>query len=212
MIVNLILSFILIVLVFIMLAYLARHLLFTLTALYYRRGQPHYTPHGLVYRPTLSVLIPAHNEEKVIGRILQRTTELTYPKDKLEIIVINDGSTDRTKEIIDEIAREHENIKAVHRNMNTGGNGKPAALNEGLKHATGEIVFCFDADYYPQRDIFEKMAAFFIDPEVGGVQGRISVLNEPESLVTRLVALERIGGYRVDQLARDDLQLVPQLG
>jgi len=56
------------------------------------------------------------------------------------------------------------------------------------------------------------MAAFFIDPEVGGVQGRISVLNEPETLVTRLVALERIGGYRVDQLARDDLQLVPQLG
>jgi len=212
MIVNLILSFILIVLVFIMLAYLARHLLFTLTALYYRRGQPHYTPHGLVYRPTLSVLIPAHNEEKVIGRILQRTTELTYPKDKLEIIVINDGSTDRTGEIIDEIARENENIKVVHRNMNTGGKGKPAALNEGLKHATGEIVFCFDADYYPQRDIFEKMAAFFIDPEVGGVQGRISVLNEPESLVTRLVALERIGGYRVDQLARDDLQLVPQLG
>jgi len=195
-----------------MLAYLARHLLFTFTALYYRRGQPHYTPHGLVYRPTLSVLIPAHDEEKVIGRILQRTTELTYPKEKLEIIVINDGSTDRTGEIIEEIAREHENIRAVHRNMDTGGKGKPAALNEGLKHATGEIIFCFDADYYPQRDIFEKMAAFFIDPEVGGVQGRISVLNEPETLVTRLVALERIGGYRVDQLARDDLQLVPQLG
>jgi len=100
----------------------------------------------------------------------------------------------------------------VHRGVETGGKGKPAALNEGLKHATGEIVFCFDADYYPQRDILEKMVAFFIDPEVGGVQGRITVLNEPETLVTRLVALERIGGYRVDQLARDDLQLVPQLG
>ena len=205
-------SFIFVLLVLIMLAYLARHLLFTLTALYYRRGQPHYTPHGLVYRPTLSVLIPAHNEEKVIRRILQRTTELTYPKDKLEIIVIDDGSTDGTGEIIEEIASEDEHIKVVHRDVDTGGKGKPSALNEGLKQATGEIVFCFDADYYPQRDIFEKMVAFFIDPEVGGVQGRITVLNEPETFVTRLVALERIGGYRVDQLARDDLQLVPQLG
>ena len=212
MILTLILSFIFILLVLIILAYLARHYIFTLAALYYRRGQPHYTPHGLVYRPTVSVLIPAHNEEKVIGRILQRTTELTYPKDKLEIIVIDDGSTDRTGEIIEEIAREHEHIKVVHRDVDTGGKGKSAALNEGLKHATGETVFCFDADYYPQRDILEKMVAFFIDPEVGGVQGRITVLNEPETLVTRLVALERIGGYRVDQLARDDLQLVPQLG
>ncbi|NIR88001.1 glycosyltransferase family 2 protein, partial [Candidatus Bathyarchaeota archaeon] len=186
--------------------------MFTLTALYYRCGQPHYTPHGLVYRPTLSLLIPAHNEEKVIRRILQRTAELTYPKDKLEVIVINDGSTDRTGEITEEIAREHQHIKVIHRDVDTGGKGKPAALNEGLKHATGEIIFCFDADYYPQRDILEKMVAFFIDPEVGGVQGRITVLNEPETLVTRLVALERIGGYRVDQLARDDLQLVPQLG
>jgi len=212
MILNSLLTFIFILLVLIMLAYLARHYIFTLTALYYRHGQPHYTPHGLVYRPTVSVLIPAHNEEKVIGRILQRTTELTYPKDKLEIIAIDDGSTDRTGEIMEEIAREHKHIKVFHRNVEAGGKGKPEALNEGLRHAKGEIVFCFDADYYPQRDILEKMVAFFIDPEVGGVQGRVTVLNEPETLTTRLVALERIGGYRVDQLARDDLQLVPQLG
>ncbi len=148
----------------------------------------------------------------MIREILQRTTELTYPEDKLEIIVIDDGSTDRTGEIAEEFAGKYEYIKVCHRDVKTGGDGKPAALNEGLKHATGEIVFCFDADYYPQRDILEKMAAFFIDPEIGGVQGRVTVSNEPETLVTRLVALERIGGYRVDQLARDDLRLVPQLG
>ncbi len=212
MILSFVLTFIFTLLVLVILAYLVRHYIFTLIALYYRRGQPYYTPHGLVYRPTVSVLIPAHNEEKVIGRILQRTTELTYPKDKLEIIVIDDGSTDRTSEIAEEIARQHAQIKVFHRDVETGGKGKPAALNYGLKHATGEIIFLFDADYYPQRDILEKMVAFFIDPEVGGVQGRVTVLNEPETLMTRLVALERIGGYRVDQLARDDLQLVPQLG
>jgi len=206
------LSFIFVILASVMLIYLARHYIFTLTALYYRPGQPCYTAHGLVYHPTISVLIPAHNEERVIQRILQRTTELTYPKDKLEVIVIDDGSTDRTGEIAEQIAKEHKYITVIHRSVETGGKGKPTALNEGLKHAKGELLFCFDADYYPQRDILEKLAAFFIDPEVGAVQGRITVLNEPNTLMTRLVALERIGGYRVDQLARDKLKLIPQFG
>ena len=207
-----ILSLIFILLASVILIYLARHYLFTLTALYHQHRQPCYTPHSLVYHPTISVLIPAHNEERVIQRILQRTTELTYPKDKLEIIIIDDGSTDRTGEIAEQIAKNHKHITVIHRSVEAGGKGKPAALNEGLKHANGELIFCFDADYYPQQDILEKLAASFIDPEVGAVQGRITVLNEPNTLMTRLVTLERIGGYRVDQLARDKLKLIPQFG
>jgi len=193
-------------------AYLARHYIFTLTALYHEGAQTHHTAQDTVYQPNVSVLIPARNEEKVIGRILQRMTELTYSKEKLEVIVIDDASTDRTGEIAEEIAKKHEYIKVVHRGIEDGGKGKPAALNYGLKHATGEIVYCFDADYYPQSDILEKLTAYFTDREVGAVQGRIVVLNEPHTLVTRLVALERTGGYRVDQLARDGLGLIPQFG
>ncbi|KPV64513.1 MAG: Glycosyltransferase AglI [Candidatus Bathyarchaeota archaeon BA2] len=193
-------------------AYLVRHYIFTLTVLYHEGKQTHRTPHGIVYQPNVSVLIPARNEENVIGRILQRMTELTYSKEKLEVIVIDDASTDQTGEIAEKFAKKHEYIRVVHRGVEEGGKGKPAALNEGLKHTKGEIVFCFDADYYPQRGILEKLMAFFIDPGVGGVQGRVIVLNEPDTLVTRLVALERISGYRVDQLARDYLRLVPQLG
>jgi cellulose synthase/poly-beta-1,6-N-acetylglucosamine synthase-like glycosyltransferase len=206
-----ILNLFLIPLTAVMTAYLIRHFLFTLTALYYRRGQPHYIPNRS-YEPTVSILIPANNEEKVIGRILQRMTELTYPKEKLEAIVIDDASTDGTSEIVEKFAREHEQIKVIHRKKGEGGKGKSVVLNEGLKHSNGEIIFCFDADYYPQRDIVEKLAAYFVDPKVGAVQGRVTVLNEPNTLVTRLVALERIGGYRVDQLARDDLRLIPQFG
>jgi cellulose synthase/poly-beta-1,6-N-acetylglucosamine synthase-like glycosyltransferase len=195
-----------------MLAYLARHYIFTLTALYHQGRQPHHASKNAVYQPNVSVLIPARNEERVIGRILQRMTELTYPKEKLDVIVIDDASTDRTSEIAEEFAKEHEYIKVVHRGVEDGGKGKPAALNHGLEHTTGEIVYCFDADYYPQRDILEKLTAYFTDDEVGAVQGRVTVLNEPDTLVTRLVALERIGGYRVDQLARDNLKLIPQFG
>jgi cellulose synthase/poly-beta-1,6-N-acetylglucosamine synthase-like glycosyltransferase len=191
--------------------YLVRHYIFTLTALYYRSGQPRFIPNRN-YQPTVSILIPANNEESVIGRILQRSIELTYPKEKLEIIVIDDASTDQTSEITERFATKHEQIKAIHRKKGEGGKGKSAVLNEGLKHANGEIICCFDADYYPQRDIIEKLTAYFIDPKVGAVQGRVTVLNEPNTIVTRLVTLERIGGYRIDQLARDDLRLIPQFG
>jgi len=199
-------------LVGVMLVYLVRHYAFSLSALYYSRGQPHYTSHSLSHRPKVTILIPARNEERVLGRLLHRISELTYPKDKLEVVVIDDASSDRTGKIAEEFSESHAYVSMIHRSPENGGNGKSEALNEGLKNSKGEIVFCFDSDYYPQRDIIEKLSAYFIDPEVGAVQGRVTVLNEPSSLVTRLVALERIGGYRVDQLARDDLSLIPQYG
>jgi len=129
-------------------AYLARHYVFTLTALYHEGEQTHHKPHDTVYQPNVSVLIPARNEENVIGRILQRMTELTYSKEKLEVIVIDDASTDRTGQIAEEFAKKHEYIKVIHRGIEDGGKGKPAALNHGLKYVKGEIVYCFDADYY----------------------------------------------------------------
>ncbi len=195
-----------------MVAYLTRHYLFTLAALYHKKEPHPFAPQKTEYQPTVSVLIPARNEERVIGRILQRMTELTYPKEKIEVIVIDDASTDRTGEIAEEFAKEHKFIEVVHRNPEDGGKGKPAALNCGLKHVSGEIIYCFDADYYPQRDVLEKLTACFRDPKVGAVQGRVTVLNEPNTLVTRLVALERTGGYRVDQFARDELELISQFG
>jgi len=192
--------------------YLARHYIFSLTALSSKSGQPHYTLHGLSYRPVVSILIPAHNEEAVVGRLLHRITRFAYPRDKLEVVLIDDASTDGTGKIADEFARTHSFIRAVHRSPDVGGKGKSSALNEGVRHANGEIVLLFDADYYPQVDIIEKLVGYFVDPEVGVVQGRITVLNEPTTLVSRLVALERIGGYAVDQLARDRLGLITQCG
>ena len=73
-------------------------------------------------------------------------------------------------------------------------------------------MLCFDADYLPHPDIVKRLVKKFIDPTVGAVQGRSVVLNEPQNILTRLIALERIGGYRVDQEARDALGLVPQFG
>jgi cellulose synthase/poly-beta-1,6-N-acetylglucosamine synthase-like glycosyltransferase len=193
-------------------AYLIRHYVFTLAALYHQNGPPLSLSNETVYEPRVSVMIPARNEENVIERILQRMTELTYPKEKFEVIVIDDASIDRTGEKAKMFAKNHSFMHVVQRNPTEGGKGKPEALNCGLKHVSGEIIYCFDADYYPQRNIIEKLTACFRNPKVGAVQGRVTVLNEPHSLVTRLVALERTGGYRVDQFARNELGLISQFG
>ena len=200
----------------VMLVYLVRHYIFTLTVL--RIAQ---APSGNVnsavsspsqYEPVVSVLIPARDEEPVIGRLLQRMVELTYPREKLEVIVINDGSSDGTGRIAQSYGDKYSYITVLHRDGKTGGKGKSAAMNCGFRHSKGEIILCFDADYYPQANIVEKLTQEFIDQKVGAVQGRVVVLNEPQNIITRLVALERIGGYRVDQEARDTLGLIPQFG
>ncbi|MDI6846566.1 MAG: glycosyltransferase family 2 protein [Candidatus Bathyarchaeia archaeon] len=196
-----------------MTTYLIRHFIFTLTVLKNaQKRKKAVTVENTTYQPTVSTLIPARNEEQVIGRILQRMTELTYPKDKMQIIVIDDASTDDTGKIVEEYAKNYSYIKVIHRTSKEWGKVKASALNAGLKYAKNEIVLCFDADYYSQADIIEKLVAEFVDSKVGAVQGRVTVLNEPQNIVTRLVALERVGGYRIDQQARDSLGLIPQLG
>jgi cellulose synthase/poly-beta-1,6-N-acetylglucosamine synthase-like glycosyltransferase len=193
--------------------YLVRHYLFTLVVLRNSKKQHKINRSAKSeFEPTVSILIPAHNEETVIGRLLQRMTELTYPQHKIQVIVIDDASSDRTGQIVQEFAKHYSFIQVLSRDKATGGKGKAAALNAGLKLATGEILVFFDADYFPQIDILEKLVIGFHDPKVGAVQGRPVVLNESKNIVTRLVTLERIGGFRVDQEARDNLGLIPQFG
>ena len=194
-----------------MIAYLLRHYIFTISVLRDSKKIRLIEPPS-TYQPTVSILIPAFNEERVIGRLLQRIANFTYPKDKLQVIVIDDASSDQTGIIADNYKNKYHFIEVIHRNDRIGRKGKASAMNNGFKLAKGEIVLCFDADYYPQKNIVEKLTRVFLDPVVGAVQGRVVVLNEPQNLVTRLVALERTGGYRVDQEARDKLNLITQFG
>ena len=195
-----------------MIAYLIRHYIFTLTVLKRNKKDSSPVAPNLKYEPTVSILLPARDEAQVIERLLQRVTKLTYPHHKLQVIAIDDASSDATGHIAEEFSKCHSFIEVLHRDEKTGGIGKAAAMNAGLRRATGEIVLCFDADYYPQRDIVQKLVREFVDPSVGAVQGRPVVWNEAQNAVTRLVTLERIGGYRVDQEARDNLGLLPQFG
>jgi len=160
--------------------------------------------------PFISVLIPMHNEQEVASNVLDALIKADYPTDKLEIIPINDHSTDRTKEILDEYAEKCSYLKPLHRF--SGKRGKSVALNDALKVAKGEIVLVFDADYVPPRGILNDLATSFKNPEVGSVMGRVIPENTKTNLLTRLLDLERTGGYQVDQQARYNLGLTPQYG
>lgn len=193
----------------VMVVYSIRHYIFTLNRLF---GEQRMYYQDIIDSDlkTVSVLIPMHNEEKVVSNILDLLAHADYPTDKLEIIAINDFSSDGTGAIIEDYAERYHFIKLLHRSQ--GERGKPAALNEAIERANGEIVIVFDADYLPPKGILKSISVCFNDPEVGAVMGRVIPQNTRRNLLTRLLDLERTGGYQVDQQARYNLRLMPQFG
>ena len=135
-----------------------------------------------------------------------------YPHDPsiFEIIPIDDHSNDRTFEIVDAYARQYPCIKPYHRQG--GARGKAEALKAATAMAKGEILILFDADYRPGKSLLKFLLAPFADPEVGAVMGRVVPQNVGASLLTRLLDLERAGGYQIDQQARYNLGLIAQYG
>lgn len=228
--VILILKLYLVFTVFVLLVYSLRHFLFTMNRLFSEQRVYYQDIIDSDLR-NITVLIPMHNEEKVAGQILdllvssaydyvnveeppQKILDLLvnadYPHEKMEIIPINDFSSDETRRILDDYARRYPIIKPIHRYE--GEPGKPAALNEGIKWASNEIIIVFDADYLPPKGILKDIAVFFNDPEIGAVMGRVVPVNTRTNLLTRLLDLERTGGYQVDQQARYNMKLIPQYG
>lgn len=190
--------------------YTVRHYLFTLNRLFGFQRHP-YIDIDTADWPPVTVLIAAHNEEKVVSNILSALMQVNYPQDKLRIVPVNDRSTDRTREIIDQFCDAYPGrIHPFHRQHGKG--GKAAALKDAMDMVDTEIILIFDADYIPGSGLIRQLTAPFFDPEVGGVMGRVVPLNVGSNLLTRLLDLERAGGYQVDQQARMNLRLVPQHG
>jgi cellulose synthase/poly-beta-1,6-N-acetylglucosamine synthase-like glycosyltransferase len=190
--------------------YTVRHYCFTLNRVFGRGRHPYIDIDSAVW-PSVTVLIAAHNEEAVIADILNALLVVDYPQDKLTIVPVNDRSTDGTRQIIDSfVARYPGRITPFHRVA--GKPGKSAALKDAMAYVRDEIFLVFDADYVPGKALLRQLVAPFFDPEVGSVMGRVVPLNVGKKLLTRLLDLERSGGYQVDQQARMNLRAVPQYG
>ncbi len=133
------------------------------------------------YFPLISIIVPAHNEEKTIKETLESIRKLNWPKDKLEVIVVDDGSTDRTAEIVSQFHW----IKLIKKENG----GKASALNVGIKNSKGSFVACVDADSYPDPNALINMFPYFQEDGVAAVTSNI-IVRSPKRLIEKLQAVE----------------------
>ena len=133
------------------------------------------------FLPKFSIIVPTKNEEVVIGRCLNGLLNLDYPKEKMEIIIVDGDSVDSTRKICSEFVREYPKVFSLI-NENKGAKGKPAALNLAIRNVTGEIVGVFDADSLPEKNTLKKVATYFDDQNIKAVQGRTISLNEKKNI------------------------------
>ena len=151
--------------------------------------------------PPVSVLIPAHNEEEVIVETVEAALDSDYRN--LEVIVVNDGSTDRTGELLDQHFGANPRVHIIHQENR----GKPGALARALAEARGEVVVTIDADTAVESDAVSKLLRHFDDPKLGGVAGNVKVGNRSNWL-TRWQALEYITSQNLEKRAFDLLNCI----
>ena len=137
------------------------------------------------YEPSLSIVIPCKNEEKAIYHTMQSCLETNYPEDKVEIIAINDGSTDNTLAEMLRLKRDYpdRNVKVINFKKNKG---KRWGMYVGFKKATGEIILQIDSDSFPAKEALRKIVMPFLDPRVGATVGHTDPSNPDVNLMTRV--------------------------
>jgi cellulose synthase/poly-beta-1,6-N-acetylglucosamine synthase-like glycosyltransferase len=173
---------------------------------YYHKTRAYATPDLEIpaVLPMVTVQLPVFNEVYVIERLVNAICEMEYPKDKLEIQLLDD-STDETVEVsrrlVAEWASRGFDIKHIHRIDRTG--YKAGALKSGLEKAKGEFVAIFDADFVPKKDFLMKTIPHFRNDGVGMVQTRWEHLNEDYSYLTRAQALALDGHFVIEQQVRN---------
>lgn len=155
--------------------------------------------------PFVSVLIPAHNEGKVIYRTVQSILALNYPHDKLEVIIINDNSSDDTGKVLEGIKNEHmeRNITIITTDKETGGKGKSNALNIGFRQCRGEYIAVYDADNTPDRNALIYLVKELNENEVlGAVIGKFRTRNKDRNLLTKFINIETLSFQWMAQAGR----------
>ena len=153
--------------------------------------------------PSCTVLIPAHNEEKVIAATLESMLKLNYPKNKIRIMVINDGSTDSTKRIVARYVRKDRRVALFNVPKGEGGKGKSRALNLGIKKVKSEVFAVYDADNTPDENALRYLVAqLLLDKQLGGVIGKFRTVNKNVNLLTRFINVETLSFQSMLQAGR----------
>ncbi len=154
--------------------------------------------------PEVTIQLPLYNEYYVVERLLKNIAKIDYPKQKLEIQVLDDStdhSLEKTSKLISEIQQKGINIKHIKRENRSG--FKAGALKEGLKIAKGEFIAVFDSDFMPGENWLMETLPYFKNPEIGVVQTRWGHLNRDYSLLTRIQAFALDFHFILEQTGRN---------
>ncbi|MCA9750948.1 MAG: glycosyltransferase family 2 protein [Gemmatimonadetes bacterium] len=165
-----------------------------------RREFAHREPAEL---PHVTIQLPVYNERYVVERLIRAAADIDYPREKLEIQVLDDSNDATVGVAAAEVARLAAtglDIRHVRRGDRTG--YKAGALAHGLRDAKGELVLIFDADFVPRRDLLRRMVPYFSDPGVGMVQVRWDHLNADFSMLARIQAISLDGHFVLEHEAR----------
>ncbi len=158
------------------------------------------------YEPTVSFVIPCKNEEKTIDKTIRKCFAAWYPKEKLEVIVINDGSTDGTGEVLQRLRREEfPSLTIIDWKENKG---KRHGMAAGFAAAKGEIVVQLDSDSYIVPETFRAIVAPFKNPEIGAVCAHADPENADQNLITRMQAGYYFMSFRILKAAESSFMTV----
>ncbi|MDJ0270826.1 MAG: glycosyltransferase, partial [Aigarchaeota archaeon] len=154
--------------------------------------------------PVVTVQLPIYNERYVVGRLLESVCMLDYPRDKLQIIVVDD-SDDETAEICGKLVEHYRSLGywIMHLRRGSRAGYKAGALQEALKHSRGEFIAIFDADFAPPRDFLKKALQHFTSDDIGLVQARWGHLNRDYSALTAAQALSLDLHFKIEQAGRN---------
>jgi len=161
--------------------------------------------------PMFSIVVAARSEERVIGRLLDRLKSLDYSKQLYEVVVVEDGSTDATREICEKYATANPQLIRFFHSEDS--RGKPHALNRALVECRGDIIAVLDADSFPNLDLLKRAAVYFEDSSLGAIQGMTVPINRDENMISKLSAYEEEGWFKIYMMGKEDLKLfVPLTG
>lgn len=155
--------------------------------------------------PMVTIMVPAHNESIVIQKTMEALLKLDYPKDKYEIIVVNDNSTDNSMEVLKQIQHNNPDFRIIVINTDNivGGKGKSNALNIALSVASGTVIAIYDADNTPERQALKILVENLMsDDKLGAVIGKFRTRNKYASLLTRFVNIETLAYQCMNQAGR----------
>src|SRR5919197_3168358 len=153
--------------------------------------------------PVVTIQLPLYNEKYVAARLINSVCQIDYPKQKLQIQILDDSDDDTTeiiKPIVDDYKLKGFDISYIHRWDRTG--YKAGALKVGMKYAKGEFIAIFDADFIPSSDFLKKAIGNFADPKLGLVQCRWGHVNESYSTLTEAQAISLDLHFLVEQKAK----------